>query len=442
MGQAPGHRGRGGPRRPGYTQVKRRQIDSFADLLVGLFYLESFVFGQKSDVPVGLRNGRYLLIECKVSGSEVNSYKRLNHETVNKRDTWEKGFAAQAYTGAVLGGVFRPANVLAAQDRGVYIFWEHDLSPLVAFLDEDGRCPSIGSINLDAMEERASAPVLMAWTQGGFARRKRSGRRPRPWCTSGVDLHRKVSHVVALGETGEVILSRRFVHDREAFRRVFGELEPEPVSVAFEATYGWGWFADLLADAGIEAHMAHPLATKAISAGRVNNDAVDAGMLAQLLRTNLLPQAWIAPPEVREARRLVRMRASLVRIRSRLKCQVHALCVDAGVPVPVSDLFGRTGRGLLATLSLRPTSAGRLAAHLRLIDDLGREIVAADREIVARFRGDDRIRRLAPIPGIGFLTAATVVAEVWRDEPAGGGGPRARRGRARAPGPPGDRPAR
>ncbi len=229
----------------------------------------------------------------------------------------------------------------------------------------------------------------------------------------GVDLHRKVSHVVALGETGEMILNRRFAHDREAFRRVFGELEPEPVTVAFEATYGWGWFADLLADAGIEAHMAHPLATKAIGAGRVKNDAVDAAMLAHLLRTNLLPEAWIAPPEVREARRLVRMRASLVRIRSRLKCQVHALCADAGVPVPVSDLFGRTGRELLATLVLRPISAGRLAAHLRLIDDLGREIVAADREIVATFRGDERIRRLTPIPGIGVLTAATVVAEVW-----------------------------
>ena len=121
-----------------YVQVKSRRIDSFADLPPGLFCPESFVFGQKSDIPVGLRNGRYLLLECKVSGSEVNSFKRLNHETVNKRDTWERGFAAQAYTGAVLGGVFRPANVLAAQERGVYIFWEHDLAPLAAFLDEIG----------------------------------------------------------------------------------------------------------------------------------------------------------------------------------------------------------------------------------------------------------------------------------------------------------------
>jgi len=93
----------------------------------------------------------------------------------------------------------------------------------------------------------------------------------------GVDLHRKVSHVVALDKAGATILSRRFDHSPDAFRRVFGELAPEPISVAFEATYGWGWFADLLADAGIEAHMAHPLATKAIGAGRVKNDAIDAG---------------------------------------------------------------------------------------------------------------------------------------------------------------------
>jgi len=228
----------------------------------------------------------------------------------------------------------------------------------------------------------------------------------------GVDLHRKVSHVVALDTDGAVVLSRRFGNERTAFQRVFGELEPEPIEVVFEATYGWGWFADLLADAGIEAHMAHPLATKAIAAGRVKNDAVDATMLAHLLRTNLLPEAWIAPPEVREARRLVRMRISLVRMRSRLKAQVHAICADLGIPIPVSDLFGRHGRELLGGLALRPISAGRLAACLRLVDELGREIVAADRELVGLYRGDDRIRRLTPIPGIGFLTAATIIAEI------------------------------
>ncbi len=118
----------------GYIAMPRRPILSLPDLPAGQYCPESPVFGQKCDVPVGLRNGRYLLIECKVSGSAVNSFKRLNHETVNKRDEWNRGFGGQAYTAAVLGGVFRAANVLAAQERGVVIFWEHDLGPLAEFL--------------------------------------------------------------------------------------------------------------------------------------------------------------------------------------------------------------------------------------------------------------------------------------------------------------------
>jgi transposase len=229
----------------------------------------------------------------------------------------------------------------------------------------------------------------------------------------GVDLHRKRSHVVALNGTGDVLLSRRIGNDREGFLRIFGELGPEPLEVAFEATFGWGWFADLLADAGIPAHMAHPLATKAISSARVKNDSVDAKTLAHLLRTNLLPEAWIAPPEVREARRLVRMRTSLVRIRSRLQCQVHALLADHGVFPQLDHLFGPLGRALLADVGLPTGARSRLQACLRLIDSASTEVDLANRELRHLFRDDPRIARLLPIPRVGFLTAATVVAEVW-----------------------------
>src|SRR2546426_10508753 len=168
----------------------------------------------------------------------------------------------------------------------------------------------------------------------------------------GVELHRKRSVVTALAEDGTVILSRRIPSRPEDFRRVFGELGPGSISVVFEATHGWSWFADLLADVGIEAHMAHPLATKAIAAGRVKNDSVDARTLAHLLRTNLLPEAWIAPPAVRERRRLGRTRASLVRIRSRLQCQVHAILADHCLQPPVESIFGPAGRRFLKSVEL------------------------------------------------------------------------------------------
>ncbi len=229
----------------------------------------------------------------------------------------------------------------------------------------------------------------------------------------GVDLHRKRSHVVALDDDGAVLLSRRIDNSPENFGRIFGELEAAPLRVAFEAAYGWGWFADLLTDCGIEAHMAHPLATKAISAGRVKNDAVDAKTLAHLLRTNLLPEAWIAPPEVRERRRLVRMRASLVRISSRLRCQIHALLAEHGVPLEHTDLFGPAGRRFLDELALPEISRGRIDANLRLIDALALEVKAADGELRALFSSaDPRLPRLMAIPGVGFTTAVTVLTEI------------------------------
>src|SRR5438128_1350091 len=199
----------------------------------------------------------------------------------------------------------------------------------------------------------------------------------------GVDLHRKQSQIVAVSEVGELLTSRKVPTTGPDILRVFGEVAPQPTptSVAFEATFGWGWFADLLSDAGVEVHMAHPLATKAIANARVKNDAVDARTLAHLLRTGMLPEAWAAPLEVREARRLVRMRTSLVRMRSRIKCQVHAVLAEHGVANPMSDLFGKSGRYLLQELRLPALSQSRVEACIRLVDDLETEVEIADTEI-------------------------------------------------------------
>jgi transposase len=91
----------------------------------------------------------------------------------------------------------------------------------------------------------------------------------------GIDLHRNRSHVAAIDEHGELVLSRRIVNDRDTFLELLGALEGE-TRIAVEATYGWEWLAELLEDAGYEMHLAHPLRTRAIAAARVKTDAVDA----------------------------------------------------------------------------------------------------------------------------------------------------------------------
>ena len=126
---------------------------------------------------------------------------------------------------------------------------------------------------------------------------------------------------------------------------------------AVEATYGWEWLAELLEDAGYELHLAHPLRTKAIASARVKTDAVDARTLAQLLRADLLPEAYVAPRELRDLRDLLRQRVVLTQMRSALKNRVHALIARQGIRHGHTDLFGRAGQATLAQLAAAPRTA-------------------------------------------------------------------------------------
>src|SRR5690349_9953296 len=108
----------------------------------------------------------------------------------------------------------------------------------------------------------------------------------------------------------------------------------ESPEVVLEATYGWYWAADVLAVAGAVVHLAHPLGIKGFAYRRVKNDERDAADLCDLLRMGRLPEAWVAPPQVRGLREEVRHRCKLVGLRSGLKGQVHAVLAKQGVHVP------------------------------------------------------------------------------------------------------------
>ena len=231
---------------------------------------------------------------------------------------------------------------------------------------------------------------------------------PTRWV--GIDLHRRRSQIAIIDDHGELTLSRRIVNDRETFRELLGD--PEATHVALEATYGWEWLAELLEEAGYDVHLAHPLRTHAIAAARVKTDAVDAKTLAHLLRTGLLPEAYIAPPELRDLRELLRHRAVLTRMRTAVKNRVHALLARQGILPEHTDLFGKGGQQFLATLKLPDGSRRRLDSLLALISDFDREITATTSEIDARARADERVGVLCQIRGVGRYTAMLVIAEV------------------------------
>jgi transposase len=227
----------------------------------------------------------------------------------------------------------------------------------------------------------------------------------------GIDLHRNRSQIAVIDSNGELTLSQRIVNNRETFLELLGGLEGES-QIALEATYGWEWLAELLEDAGYDIHLAHPLRTRAIAAARVKTDAVDARTLAHLLRADLLPEAYVAPRELRDLRELLRHRVALTGMRSALKNRVHAILAKHGITREHTDLFGKGGRLFLADLQLRDAPRRRLDSLLALIDDFTREIQATTEEIDQRAKADDRVDVLTQIRGIGPSTAMLIIAEV------------------------------
>ncbi len=118
-----------------FTKVNPRPITSIRSLDPGQYCRQSKVAGTRADLSIALLDKqRVLALECKVSNSEVNSYKRLNHEVGNKRRAWQQAFGDSCITGAVLAGAFSIENLLSAQETGIYLFWEHDLSSLIDFV--------------------------------------------------------------------------------------------------------------------------------------------------------------------------------------------------------------------------------------------------------------------------------------------------------------------
>ncbi len=157
--------------------------------------------------------------------------------------------------------------------------------------------------------------------------------------------------------------------------------------------------------------MVHPLRCKAIASARLKNDKVDAAILAQLLRADLLPEAWIAPQPVRQLRALLRHRASLVRLGTQLRNRIHAVAADHGYDRAASYWTG-PGRGWLAELDLPSVSREIVTDCLAFIDAVAPQIDRIVGELRRHAKADPRVRALTALPGIGQFTALVIVAEV------------------------------
>ena len=187
--------------------------------------------------------------------------------------------------------------------------------------------------------------------------------------TIALDVHRRFAEV-ALHEEGELRRLGRIETGPAELRAFAATLGPDD-HVVLEAT-GNAWaIAELLAGHAGKVTVSNPMRTRAIASAKVKTDKVDAAVLAQLAAADFLPLVWAPDAETRSLRRRVAHRAQLVRQRTRLRNQIHAILARNLVDVPMSDLFGKQGRRFLARSSSLTASASSWRASSGLRRSLG-----------------------------------------------------------------------
>jgi transposase len=185
-----------------------------------------------------------------------------------------------------------------------------------------------------------------------------------------------------------------------------------PVAAAIESMNGARFVHDQLELHGWRVEIADAVKVKGFAPLACKTDRIDAWVLAELSRRDLVPSIWLPTPGIRAERERARWRLHLVRHRTALKNRIHATLLTFGHPCPVSDLFGAAGRRLLDSLALPEPWAADVVAALRLIDLLDGEI--DDCEAALRRLGAEHayVPLLMTAPGIGWVLGYTIAAEI------------------------------
>lgn len=226
-----------------------------------------------------------------------------------------------------------------------------------------------------------------------------------------MDVHRSFAQI-AIVEDGICRDEGRIGVRPEELHAWAAGLRPDD-EVALEATTNSDAIATMLRPLVGRVVVSNPRKTRAIAEAKVKTDKVDARILAQLLAADFLPGTWVADERTRMLRRLVLRRTHLVKQRTRVKNQVHAIMARNLVPTcPHADLFSGVGRQWLTRQELPADEWRSVEALLRQLDFHGEELSEVDCDIALEAIDDPVVARLMSVPGIDVTVAISILAAV------------------------------
>lgn len=229
--------------------------------------------------------------------------------------------------------------------------------------------------------------------------------------TYGWDAHRDFGEV-AVREAGKTRRIGRVATDPQSLAGFASRLGPDDVIVLESTSFAWPLVEAFQRASEARVIVSNPAKNKAIAAAKVKSDKVDARVLAELGDAGLLVEVWVPPHDVLVRRRLVAYRAQLVRHRTSMRRQAHAIWTRQLLRCPHTDAFGPSGRRWVAELELPAHERLQLDGLLALHDAAGQQLKQIERELAELTLGDPIAKLLMSIPGIAATGAAAISATI------------------------------
>lgn len=239
----------------------------------------------------------------------------------------------------------------------------------------------------------------------------------------GMDVHVRNSYLHVTDAAGQVLAQGRCPNTYQELAEFLEAVEGEEVRACLESTTNSRAVRDLVLRCGqklgakMTAEVLDARKLRIIAESVAKCDRLDAKVINELSRSNLkLPTCYMPDDEEFALREHLRARTDLVRIRTMLKNRVHAVLHRRGILTPSRlDLFTEAGRAFLEQMELDEAGRAILSRYLAELDHISqmvRESTASLKALARRPRWAKSAALLQTMPGIGLITALTVLAEL------------------------------
>jgi transposase len=225
----------------------------------------------------------------------------------------------------------------------------------------------------------------------------------------GMDLHKNYLQIAVMNEKGKVLENSKIDNNLKQVGEFFDNLNNEKTRIVMESSCVWyNIYSYLSEKKHLNVVLSNPIKTRAIASAKIKTDKLDAVKLANLLRGGYIAECYVPDRRIMDLRELVRHRAALVRMRTKLKNKIHSVVLMKGIQISSKHCSFTH----LYNEELRTLNDYRINGYLHLIESLDSEIKIVSKEIVILANEDEMASLLMTIPGIGYYSALLIVSEV------------------------------